>query len=235
MEFDTYKNPRDIDKNHIAIDTTSVEYPVAVRSLNEVGIDLRSGNNIRVKIEYDGLKKILQVDVAYEDEAMVNFLKQKIIMADTVPQQAYVGFTASTGHMSEIHQILDWNFTLYALPKDSLDEGVGVSKSRVLLHILIPTLVVSAFAAMLILAAARRRRKARVEGGRDIEKLAKNAANAPKLFTYKQLAKATQNFSKENLIGTGGFGTVYRGVLSDSDSVTTIAVKKINATSSQGN
>ncbi|XP_057799921.1 probable L-type lectin-domain containing receptor kinase S.5 [Salvia miltiorrhiza] len=234
VEFDTYKNPRDIDKNHIAIDTIDVEHPVAVRSLNDVGIDLKSGRNIRVKIDYDGLKKILQVHVAYADEPMVSFLKQKIIMEDTVPQQAYVGFTGSTGHISETHQILDWNFTMYALPEGSLGQGIGGNKPTIVLHILIPTLVVLAFAAILTLAAARRRRKARLEGVRDIEKLAKNAANAPKFFTYKQLAKATHGFNKENLLGTGGFGSVYKGILPNSDSVTTIAVKKINATSSQG-
>lgn len=234
MEFDTYKNPRDIDTNHIAIDTTDVEHPVVVRSLTDVGIDLKSGRNIRVKIDYDGLKKVLEVHVAYADEPMVSFLKQKIIMEDTVPQQAYVGFTGSTGPISETHEILDWNFTLYPLPNDSLDQGIGGSKSIIVLHIVIPTLVVLAFAAMLILAAARRRRQARREGGRDIEKLAKNAANAPKFFTYKRLAKATHGFSKENLLGTGGFGSVYKGILHSSDCVTTIAVKKINATSSQG-
>ncbi|XP_042035269.1 probable L-type lectin-domain containing receptor kinase S.5 [Salvia splendens] len=230
VEFDTYKNPRDIDKNHIAIDTIDVEHPVAVRSLNDVGIDLKSGRNIRIKIEYDGLKKILQVHVAYADEPMVSFLKHKIAMEDTVPQQAYVGFTGSTGHISETHLILDWNFTLYALPEDSLNQGIGGNKPTTILHILIPTLVVLALAAILILAAARRRRNARREGWRDIQKLARNAANAPKFFTYKQLEKATRGLSKENLLGIGGFGSVYKGVLPDS----TIAVKKINATSSQG-
>ncbi|KAK8484514.1 hypothetical protein V6N11_021497 [Hibiscus sabdariffa] len=32
-------------------------------------------------------------------------------------------------------------------------------------------------------------------------------------FNYQQLAKATKNFSKESLIGQGGFGAVYKGKL----------------------
>lgn len=233
VEFDTYKNPRDIDRNHIAIDTISVEKPLAVRSLNDVKIDLKSGRSISVKIEYDGLDKILQIHVAYAGDPMMNFLSHKIVMEETVPQQAYVGFTGSTGHVSEAHQILDWNFTMYGLPRDSLVQGADANKPILVLQILIPTLVALAFAVLLILAAARRR-KTRREGRGDIEMLSKNAASAPKFFTYKHLSKATRGFSKENLIGTGGFGSVYRGVLPNSDCDTTIAVKKINATSKQG-
>ncbi|KAI3465791.1 hypothetical protein Pfo_022454 [Paulownia fortunei] len=233
VELDTYKNPRDIDKNHIAIDTTSVEYPLAVKSLSDIGINLKSGRNITVKIEYDGWEKILQIYVAYAGGCMVNFLNQKIVMQDTVPQQAYVGFTGSTGHFWEAHQVLDWNFTLYELPKESLNHGVGQNKCKKVLQIVIPTIVVLSVAVLVFLVRAQRTRKVRLERRDDIEMLTKNAANAPKFFTYKQLSRATRNFSKENLLGTGGFGSVYKGVLSNSDCPTTIAVKKINATSSQ--
>ncbi|GLT43621.1 hypothetical protein SLA2020_175590 [Shorea laevis] len=58
----------------------------------------------------------------------------------------------------------------------------------------------------------------------DIESRSRTAANVPQMFTHKQLSKATNRFSKGNMLGTGGFGSVYRGTLSDPPS--TIAVKR---------
>ncbi|XP_042482646.1 probable LRR receptor-like serine/threonine-protein kinase At3g47570 [Macadamia integrifolia] len=45
-------------------------------------------------------------------------------------------------------------------------------------------------------------------------------------ISYAQLLKATDGFSSENLIGVGGFGSVYKGVLNNGD--TTVAVKVLN-------
>ncbi|KAJ7968796.1 GPCR kinase [Quillaja saponaria] len=51
-------------------------------------------------------------------------------------------------------------------------------------------------------------------------------------FTFKQVKDATNNFDATNKIGEGGFGSVYKGILSDG---TTIAVKQLSSRSKQGN
>nr|XP_023911749.1 G-type lectin S-receptor-like serine/threonine-protein kinase At5g35370 [Quercus suber] len=51
----------------------------------------------------------------------------------------------------------------------------------------------------------------------------------PRRFAYEELAAATENFRTQ--IGSGGFGTVYRGTLSDK---TVVAVKKITSLGIQG-
>ncbi|CAI9757115.1 unnamed protein product [Fraxinus pennsylvanica] len=51
-------------------------------------------------------------------------------------------------------------------------------------------------------------------------------------FTLRQIKSATNNFDHVNKIGEGGFGPVYKGVLSDG---TIIAVKQLSSKSKQGN
>ncbi|KAK2981354.1 hypothetical protein RJ640_013145 [Escallonia rubra] len=51
------------------------------------------------------------------------------------------------------------------------------------------------------------------------------------VFTYKQLHSATGGFGKSNVIGHGGFGLVYRGVLQDGRKV---AVKLMDRAGRQG-
>ena len=54
----------------------------------------------------------------------------------------------------------------------------------------------------------------------------------PHRFTYKDLFKSTKGFKEDNLLGVGGFGRVYKGVLPTSK--LEIAVKKISHESQQG-
>ena len=54
---------------------------------------------------------------------------------------------------------------------------------------------------------------------------------AAQVFTYKQLQMATHNFDEGNVIGRGGFGSVYKGILSDGKLA---AIKQLDRSSKQG-
>ncbi|RDX67552.1 putative L-type lectin-domain containing receptor kinase S.7, partial [Mucuna pruriens] len=210
VEMDTFMNEFDPDGNHIGVVTTSITNPLASESLNSTGIDLKSGRDIEVKVDYDGWSKMIFVSVGYSESQLKSVLNCSINLPDIIPSSIYVGFTASTGNtFPESHQVLNWVFTSVPLPIVSAD--------------LEPTKV-GTFRTM--------RRYVRGNKKKDIESLSKKAADIPKVFTYKQLSKATFNFSKENLLGRGAFGSVYKGTLLYSGK--TVAVKKISATSKQG-
>lgn len=58
-----------------------------------------------------------------------------------------------------------------------------------------------------------------------------SSSNNVKLFSYKEMKSATDNFHPKNRIGRGGFGIVYKGTLKDG---TLVAIKKLSAQSKQG-
>lgn len=59
----------------------------------------------------------------------------------------------------------------------------------------------------------------------------KSNGKLAKIFTGKEIKRATNNFSKDNLLGYGGFGEVFRGTLQDG---TIAAVKRAKPGSMKG-
>ncbi|KAL6648421.1 hypothetical protein ACP70R_012645 [Stipagrostis hirtigluma subsp. patula] len=156
-------------------------------------------------------------------------------LSAVVTDHAYVGFSSSTGIIVSRHYLLGWSFrmngtapalnvsTLPALPRT----GGEQARPRVL-EIALP---IASAAVVLALAAAAvaiaRRRAMFAELREDWE-----AGFGPHRFAYKDLLHATEGFKEKRLLGRGGFGRVYMGVLPKSK--TKVAVKRVSHESRQG-
>ncbi|XP_024991992.1 cysteine-rich receptor-like protein kinase 2 [Cynara cardunculus var. scolymus] len=116
----------------------------------------------------------------------------------------------------------DTNF-LNPLPATSSSSNRG--KIIVTVVSVVSSVLVFTVASMIVLYIRKRRYiQQKRKGSYDPEKLAKILIDSSLNFKYSTVEKATGNWDESNKLGQGGFGTVYKGVLSDGRE---IAVKRL--------
>ncbi|XP_020538911.1 probable LRR receptor-like serine/threonine-protein kinase At1g53440 isoform X2 [Jatropha curcas] len=110
-------------------------------------------------------------------------------------------------------------------PNFEVDDGGGLSAGAI-----VGIVAASLVLIMLILIVLRL--KGYLGGKEPVDKELRGLDLQTGYFTLRQIKHATNNFDAANKIGEGGFGPVYKGVLSDG---VVIAVKQLSSKSKQGN
>ncbi|CAL1401994.1 unnamed protein product [Linum trigynum] len=244
IELDTVMNPEfdDINNNHVGIDInnlTSIQ-SAAAAYFNTEGeaneLELMSGKPMQVWVEYRARERQLNVTLApvrTRRKPEKPLLSSTIDLSSILFDQMYIGFSASTGSVASHHYILGWSFNLSgpaqdldisSLPSlpDDRDSGRGGPNLKIVLPTIVGILLIPTVALTIYFT-----RKRYEELREDWEE-----QYGPQRFTYRELHKATKGFKDSQVLGSGGFGKVYRGTLPASN--VEVAVKKISHNSSQG-
>ncbi|KAK8550870.1 hypothetical protein V6N13_119376 [Hibiscus sabdariffa] len=242
VEFDTILSidMNDLDDNHVGIDLNGVKSYRQVTAeyyFNEerknIRLNLKSGDSIQVWIVYDGQQQLLNVTLAPENSPKPDqpLLSTSIDLSDILMDTMYVGFSAATGSIESCsHYILGWSFNrggeaqsleMSKLPKLPKNDG-----RRNMVRMI--SIIAAVLLLLIIIGAAYVYwREKYGELHEDWEK-----EFGPHRFSYRTLYIATKGFKDKQLLGSGGFGKVYKGTLPCTKEQ--IAVKKVSHESGQG-
>ncbi|XP_058095402.1 L-type lectin-domain containing receptor kinase VII.1-like [Magnolia sinica] len=249
VEFDVFENPefKDIDDNHVGIDINSLTSVASNTSgytdpvsASFISLSLNNGENYQAWIDYADSRLNVTMAPTGLQKPDLPLISIELNLSDVLLDEMYVGFSAATGVLVESHRILAWsfsnsNFSAYeglitsGLPsfipggKSILSSRgfiAGVSAAGVVLvgfGIAVPLLWIQR---------AKRKREKGTDGMEDWE-----LEYWPHRMRYRDIFDATNGFSESNVIGIGGNGKVYKGVLRGQIEV---AVKCIRRESGEG-
>lgn len=243
VEFDTVQDFEfgDIDDNHIGIDLGSLKSNASASAAYYTGdsdsskqdLNLKGGKPIQVWIDYDSVQNVVNVTISpTSKKPKIPILSSHVDLSSLFEEYMYVGLSASTGLLASSHYMLGWSFKLNgqapaldlsSLP--SLPAGhkkqytglvIGVSAAVVVF------VIISISTAIYLIGKIK---NADIVEDWELEM-------GPHRYSYQELKKATNSFSDKVLLGKGGFGEVYKGILPDSK--IEVAVKRISKESTQG-
>ncbi|KAL5564978.1 hypothetical protein UlMin_028142 [Ulmus minor] len=244
VEFDSYKNSWDPSSGHVGIDVNSI---VSKESVTwRPSTIMTNGSLANAWVSYNSTTHNLSVFLTYADNPVFggnSSLSHIVDLRDVLPEKVIVGFSASTGASVETHDIHSWSFnSTLEIVNDNGDTKVGLvnekgdTKVGLIIGLSVGFGVLSCGLGLLWFIfrrkrAARRKEEEEEKYDESIDDEFEKGAG-PKRFTYRELSYATNSFAEEGKLGEGGFGGVYKGVLSESN--TQVAVKRISRGSKQG-
>ncbi|XP_017420420.1 L-type lectin-domain containing receptor kinase S.1-like [Vigna angularis] len=158
----------------------------------------------------------------------------------------FVGFSASTGNHTQIHNILSWNFTSVSqaflrFPSSETCQGKILLEnstaapttekssknepSRSFLIFMASVALALALFLGFYFISRHRRNASKTKTSMETEIHLPRPPNKPRRFTFSQLSSSTRSFSEIELLGNDSRGEYYRGKLSNGSQV---AVKSLD-------
>lgn len=204
-------------------------------------LSLGSGSRIQSWIDYDSSEHLLNVTLSPSSEKpRIPLLSYRLDLSPILEEEMYVGLSCSTGLIASSHYVFGWSFrmngeaqsfhlsSLPSLPRPAKTKH-GTPPLMIILVSVLSTVFSICTIASAIIVVMKIRNKASSDDVMEPWELEPGLHR----YSYQELKRATKGFRDKELLGHGGFGRVYRGVLLDSKN-TQVAVKRISPDSKQG-
>ncbi|KAK9286525.1 hypothetical protein L1049_014923 [Liquidambar formosana] len=176
------------------------------------------------KIEYDSYEMLLNVTISPPGisrpyRPLISF---PVDLSLVLNEYMYIGFCASTGLLAACYNMLGWSFRIWGKStRFKVVYRTGFAVSITMASVTLALLVISGAAHVL----------RTIRNGDEILKDWEVEYGARR-FKYSELFSVTGGFGERNLIGSGGFGRVYKGVVPSTG--LEVAIKRISHGSCQG-
>ncbi|KAJ3668928.1 hypothetical protein LUZ60_010878 [Juncus effusus] len=241
VEFDTVQDFEfgDISDNHVGIDLNSLASNASTNASfygddgTKNDIRLSSGSTFQAWVDYDGVSKLITVSLSpYSSKPKNPTLSFSVDLSPVLMDKMYVGFSSSTGLLASSHYLFGWSFKLNGIAKSlDLTSLPSLPKPKTKHTTLILAITFSVFVFLVFLTSLIGYIYYKIKNADIIEPW--ELEYGPHRFKYDELKRATKGFKdSSNLLGLGGFGKVYKGILPGSK--TEVAVKRISHGSRQG-
>uniref|UniRef100_A0A2N9ES55 non-specific serine/threonine protein kinase n=1 Tax=Fagus sylvatica TaxID=28930 RepID=A0A2N9ES55_FAGSY len=226
VEFDSFRNSWDPSDDHVGINVNSIVSATNITWQSSI----KNGSTANAWVSYNSTTKNLSVFLTYADNPVFggnSSLSYIVDLRNVLPEWVRVGFSAATGEWIELHTIHSWSFysSLEINKKNKLGLWIGLAVGFGLL---------SCGLGLFWFIYWRKRVIGKIEDldGDICMDYEFEKGTGPRRFTYPELIHATNNFAESGKLGEGGFGGVYKGLLSESN--IEVAVKRVSKGSKQG-
>ncbi|CAH8350313.1 unnamed protein product [Eruca vesicaria subsp. sativa] len=229
VELDTIRSSEfnDTDDNHVGIDINSLK---SVKSSHAgywdkkgqfKNMTLISRRRMQVWVDYDGQTHQIDVTMApfKHNKPKKALLSSVRDLSSVFLQDMFVGFSSATGSVLSEHYVLGWSFQVKgnapALALSKLPKLPNFTRGPTRIHrfykngmplislLLIPVLII--YSLIFLVRIIMRRRQKFEEELEDWE-----TESGKSRMKFKDLYYATKGFKEKDLLGSGGFGSVYR-------------------------
>ncbi|KNA06417.1 hypothetical protein SOVF_181320 [Spinacia oleracea] len=238
VEFDTRQNPEfgDPNDNHIGINLGSIVSKTTINA-SDYGLSFEDGSTHLARITYDGYTKRMEIWVGSNPNTPLSLVfSDDIDLTTFLNEYMFVGFSASTGNRTQIHNILSWNFTfktpailryptsetcaskiLVGINRVNGYNGVPIKEKRPSTNFLIFICVVVLCSLILINFYCNGMSPKSDSGSAFLvlseKKPRPTPPNKPRRFTGAELSLATRGFTDWEVLGSDSTGALYRGTL----------------------